>query len=89
MELKFTHKELSYIVEGALKEGKISMSLTAGERKFARTLIYDEFPDEVKKAFGCVEDVFQVMEEKKNLVVEIETGTVVILVRVLKKNTLI
>ena len=58
MELKFKHEGPKYIVGGALEDQKITISLFTGVRKLMKTLTYDEFSEEVKKAFDSIEEIF-------------------------------
>ena len=57
MELKFKHKGENYAVEGLLEGKTLKISLDTGSRKFKKTFTYEEFPDEIKKAFDSVEDI--------------------------------
>ena len=36
----------------------MKIHLATGAKKFKKAFAYGEFPDEIKKAFDCVEEIF-------------------------------
>ena len=89
MEIKFKHQESNYVVEGSFEKETIQIDLFHGGRKFSKAMIYEEFPEEVKNAYETIWDIFEILEDKKNIVVEPEKGSIMIVVNAINKNRVI
>ena len=72
MEAKFVHKESDYVVEGMLEDKKVRINLFCGAKKFANVLTYEDFPDQLKKNYATLEDLFLALEQKGNRILKLE-----------------
>ena len=89
MSLKFKHEGENYVLEGTLEGQTMKISLATGSRKFEEIFTYEEFPDEIKKAFDCLREIFEVMEDDRNIIVEPFKGVVILIVKICKKKKVI
>ena len=89
MEVTFKHEGPNYVVKGTLEGRTMKISLATADRKFKKTFTFEEFPDEIQRAFDDVEDFFEIMEGSKNIVVQPFKGVIVLIVKTVKKNNLV
>ena len=69
IQVKFRHHENNYLIEGFLLNKTIKINLLSGGKKFSKTFFYGEFPDDVQKAYETIEEIFEILGEKKNILV--------------------
>ena len=85
----FKHEEPPLILEGILTDKTITLKLSSENNEYANDLTYEDFPENIKAAFDNLEDIFDVLKEKENIIIEASLGSIIMIVKKLNKNRLI